>query len=349
MNRSVIVYAVALLTGAFALNVIPLRSQEPLRLQQKRAESNSPDSDHDGISDSVEQFLLAKFSPTFFLSQSDCSVRPAQFVPDAKLPTVLSDDGTIYGQAFPRAGHPGEVELHYYHLWRKDCGEMGHPLDTEHVSALVKVETNLDESKALFWYAAAHEDTVCDASQITRADTVHAGQKGATVWISAGKHASFLSPVLCTHGCGGDRCEQMERLKTRQIVNLGEAGAAMNNIAWLASPEWPLRDKMERTDFPEARVARLRTLQAADIAWANPSKRPAQAVILGANAGIGSAATGARSADTALVVANAHTSSALDEAAGKTGHALKRSTHSVLHALKMSAQTPGKILDSPPK
>ena len=312
--------------------------------QENAGQAGAADTDRDGLTDRVESELLQQFLPVFMISSTDCSVRPAQFLAGAKSPTVLDDDGTIYGQAFLRSGYPDEVELHYYHLWRKDCGEMGHRLDTEHVSALVKTGAAPAEAKALYWYAAAHEDTVCDASHLTRAATIHAEDHGATVWISEGKHGSFLSEAMCTHGCGGDRCSQMEPLKIRQIINLGEAGAPMNGIAWLASKEWPLSDKMIRSDFIEARVARVGRQADTDIAWANPSKRPAQAAILGANAGIGGAATGLRSTDTALTIADDNTSAALDTTTDKTGSALKRSSRNILKALKKSAEKTGKFL-----
>ena len=305
---------------------------------------SSLDSDHDGLSDETEAALLQKFSPTFMVSRVDCSVRPAQFLPDVKAPTVKEDDGTIYGQAFPRKGNVGEVELHFYHLWRRDCGEMGHALDTEHVSALISYGGSLGDAKAIYWYAAAHEDTICDASQVTRAETLHAEDHGAKVWISEGKHGSFLSELLCTHGCGGDRCEQMEPLKIAQIINLGEIKAPMNGISWLGAAQWPLSDKMQRTDFVETRVTRVQRLPESDIAWANPAKRPAQAAILGANAGINGAAVGARSTDAALSVADDHTSSALGTATDKTGGALKTSSRSVWKALKKSVEKTGQFL-----
>ena len=307
------------------------------------------DTDRDGLSDRVEAQLLDRFSPTFMISHTDCSIRPAQFLADTKSPIVLADDGTIYGQAFPRSGHPDEVELHYYHLWRRDCGEMGHRLDAEHVSVLVRTGAHPAEAKALYWYAAAHEDTVCDASHLTRARTLHAEDHGATVWLSEGKHASFLSEVMCTRGCGGDRCPKMELLITKQIINLGELGAPMNGIAWLASSEWPLRDKLGRSDFLGARIARVDRLPNTDIAWANPAKRPPQAAILGANAGIGGAAAGARATDSALNVANSDTSSALDATADKTGHALKTSSKDVWKAFVKTAQKTGRVLDRKPE
>ena len=317
-------------------------------MAQAQAPSLQPsdtDTDRDGLSDQTENDLLRKFSPLFMISRVDCSGVPAQFVPATKIPTILADDGTIYGQASPRKDKPNQVELHYYHLWSKDCGEMGHRLDTEHVSVLVKTGASVDDAKALYWYAAAHEDTICDASHLTRAAAIDAQDRGATVWISEGKHASFLSEVMCTHGCGGDRCAQMQPLETRQIINLGEMNAPMNGIAWLASPEWPLSDKMSRTDFPQARIARVDRVPETDIVWANPAKRPAQATILGANSGIRGAATGARAADIALDVTDTSASSALDTTTNKTGNALTSSSKNVWKALKKSTREIGKILD----
>jgi hypothetical protein len=300
--------------------------------------SASKDSDRDGLSDALEDALLARFAPTFMVSRTDCSVAPAQFAPENKIPTAMADDGTVYGQAFPQKGNSKIVELHYYHLWRRDCGELGHALDAEHVSALIEVDGDADSAKALYWYAAAHEDTVCDASHLAQGSTLGAGDRGATVWISAGKHASFLSEGLCSHGCGGDRCEQMEKLQVRAIVNLGESQAPMQEISWLHSGEWPLESKLERSDFTQARVERVNRAPQPEIVWANPSKRPAQATILGLNQGIGGAATGGRATDTTLATADDNTSSALGLATEKSGKSLKTSSANVWKALKSSAQ-----------
>jgi hypothetical protein len=307
------------------------------------------DNDRDGLSDGFELALLAKFLPTFMISNNDCSVRPAQFSLRATTPDVVADDGTIYGQVFPSKQLAGEVELHYYHLWRKDCGEMGHRLDAEHVSVLVSDAATIEGAKAKYWYAAAHEDTICDASQLTRAETIGAEAHGATVWISAGKHASFLSEALCSHGCGGDTCSHMEALSVQSVVNLGEWGAPMNGILWLASPAWPLSDKLRRSDFIESRVERLQRLPATDISWANPSKRPAQATILGAHAGVGGAATGARATDTALAVANSNTSTALGQTADGTRHALGAASRNVWRALHKSVEETERVLVRPKK
>jgi hypothetical protein len=316
-----------------------------LYCQPNHAAKRVPDSDRDGLSDSLEAQLLAAFAPDFMVSRNDCSVAPAQFVSAFSKPTVMADDGTIYGQAFPRKHHPGEVELHYYHLWREDCGELGHALDTEHVSALIQLAKADGSAVALYWYASAHEDTLCDASHLARAGTLEAEKHGPTVWISRGKHASFLSKDLCRHGCGGDRCDQMERLNVRAIVNLGEADAPMNSIVWLRSSDWPLQEKMRRSDFPRARLARVDKSPDTDVVWANPSKRPAQAAILGLNAGIGGAATGARATDSGLVVSSDDTGAALKVTSSKTGNALGRSSRNVWKALKKSADKTGRFLN----
>lgn len=205
----------------------------------------APDGDRDGLTDRLESELLDQFKPRWMIGKEDCSVKPGRFASGAVIPTVLDDDGTIYGQASPYRGRKDEVELHFYHLWRQDCGEMGHPLDAEHVAVLVRYEAD-DYGKprwwALYWYAAAHEDTVCDASQITRASTVKAVEEGVTVWISPGKHASFLNQELCTHGCGGDRCTDMDRMKTGKVINLENFRSR-----WMARSGWRRRAGRWRT------------------------------------------------------------------------------------------------------
>jgi hypothetical protein len=310
------------------------------------------DSDADGLSDTLEDALLQRFAPQFMLSSNDCSVRPARFEPGLAVPMVAADDGTIYGQATPHAvaaGGTREVEVHFYHLWRRDCGRMGHALDAEHVAVLLRAlpgasTANAKDWHAVYWYAAAHEDTVCDASQMTRASTLHAEDRGARVWISSGKHASFLNEELCHHGCGGDRCENMQELASPGVVNLGELRAPMGGAAWASSARWPLVDKLGRSDFVAVRTERLERLPATDIAWANPAKRPAQAAILGGNstvdgaitgvtAGGGAVAVGGRSTDSALTVAGDKTGTALGTAARGTGHALGKSLRAVKKAL----------------
>lgn len=281
-----------------------------------------PDTDHDGLSDGLEQALLEKFTPTFMVSRNDCSVAPAYFQAGVKIPTAIADDGTIYGQAF-RAGNG--IELHFYHLWRADCGRLGHPLDTEHVSVLVRgVGEDASSYTAQYWYAAAHEDTVCDASQVTRAITISAETHGAKVWVSAGKHASFLDEKLCERGCGGDRCDEMTELHIARVVNLGEAEAPMNGAVWAQSAQWPglLTTKMMRSDMPAPLIARVDSLPDTDVAWANPEKRPAQVTIAAGGTTIDALAMSDRKTNTALVIAGNHTGNALDKSYGAVKNAL---------------------------
>ena len=306
-------------------------------------ESDRADSDRDGLSDVLEDALLSQFTPQFFVGQQDCSILPAEFVPLAAKPIVQSDNGTIYGQAFPVPGHSGQVELHFYHLWRTDCGEMGHNLDAEHVSALV-VGDDAGKWKALYWYAAAHEDTVCDRSQITRAVTIGAEDRGPRIWISRGKHASFLSDILCASGCGGDDCGKMQALAISALINVGEPSAAMNGASWVDDPHWPLATKMRRDDFTDVRLARLNQLSGTTIAWANPQKRSYQAAIRGSDNAMEGVSSGARATDAALDTANASTEHALGAASNSTGNGLTKTYRGVAKALRLTAKSVGKAL-----
>src|SRR5262249_12988141 len=156
----------------------------------------------------------------------DCDGLPAEFVAGSSKPVVAGKDGTIYGQVSPHSADDSGtlLELHYYHLWARDCGRVGHKLDPEHVSVLVAGNSSqpASEWRARYWYAAAHENTLCDASNAAGAATLHAEDHGATVWISGGKHASFLSELKCRLGCGENRCRSMKLMQPGTVVNIGE-------------------------------------------------------------------------------------------------------------------------------
>jgi hypothetical protein len=297
---------------------------------QQQASSVAIDSDHDGLTDAEEQALLEQFAPQFMISRDDCSNQPAEFEASVATPVVAAENSTIYGQAFRRPGHREQIELHFYDLWRKDCGQRGHNLDAEHVSALLERDA-AGAWKARYWYAAAHEDTLCDASQIARAGTLKAETHGPELWISSGKHAAFLGQAICSRGCGADRCGDEERLSIGKLINVGEPSAAMNGAVWVDSAEWPLGTKMRRSDFGATRMARADGVPAGDVVWANPRKRPAQAAILGGDvaiAGVGMA----------LTTADTDTGAALDTASGKTGNALTRAYRGVKKALRGSVR-----------
>jgi hypothetical protein len=315
----------------------------------------SIDSDADGLSDALEQRLLEQFAPRFMVGRDDCSGVPAEFAPKLSVPTVKAEDGTIYGQAFPvpqttagtKGGSEPEVELHYYHLWRRDCGEHGHPLDTEHVAVLVRAsqsDTAQATWKALYWYAAAHEQTVCDVSQIARASTLHAEDRGAEVWISPGKHASYLDERLCKRGCGADKCERMVPLPPGRVINLGEQRHPMNGSVFISSSAWPLKFKMEHTDFPEEPMARLESLPPTEIAWFNPGRHPVQGVIAISSTTEGAMAKGASETASSLGTATDSAGGAISVAGDSTGGALDTTYHRTVHALGTSARHVGRAL-----
>ena len=310
---------------------------------EKLQNSALPDTDADGISDALEQRLLVQFAPSFKIAAHDCAGVPAEFEPGTAKPTVREQNSTIYGQVSRAQSFTTknpELEIRYFHLWATDCGKHGHPLDAEHVSVLVAASQSDMEAatwKAVYWYAAAHENTVCDVSQIARASTLGPDDKGVPVWISPGKHASYFSETLCHAGCGADRCEAMTPLTITAVINLGEPGKPMQGAAFLSSPQWPLATKMGATNFPEPSVARLELMPDSDIAWANPGRHPAQGII----------ADSSVVAD-AIAESGHNTTDAVSGASDSTGNALSTSARKTKHALSKSAKNVGKALGIKP-
>jgi hypothetical protein len=308
------------------------------------------DSDHDGLRDDVEQALMVQFAPHFFVDQSDCSNIPAEFQAGVATPQVEAENGTIYGQVFPAAdpvsGAPA-AEIHYYHLWRVDCGMHGHLLDTEHVAVLVRAsgpDLQTATWRALYWYAAAHENTVCDVSQIAHASTLRAQDAGADIWISRGKHASYLSRALCQKGCGADRCENMTALAPSQLINLGEVNHPMNGSAFIASSAWPLAGKMTATNFPAPVLARLNQLPESEIAWFNTGRHPSQGIIAASSVAEQAIAGGRQDAAAGISLAATDTGASLSTAQNSSGSALSKSYRNTIHALATSAHHVGQAL-----
>jgi hypothetical protein len=316
---------------------------------------SSADSDRDGLSDHLEQQLLKQFVPAFMIAAADCANEPSEFVAGVRNPTVQHEDGTIYGQVFPQKSAHGDgraVEIHYYHLWRTDCGARGHDLDSEHVSVLVRAlgdDAATAKWQATYWYAAAHENTVCDVSQIARASTLGAFDHGAKVWISAGKHASYLNEELCQKGCGADRCEEMVPLRIARIVNLGEPEHPMNGSVFMSSSRWPLMEKMQSTNFPAVALERLEGLPDTDIAWFHPGRHPAQGVIAAGGSTQNGIARGGRDTDSALATAGDSTDVAISVAKKSTGNALGKSYRKAVHALGAASRKVGKAVDAAPR
>jgi hypothetical protein len=288
-----------------------------------------PDTDHDGLSDQQEQALLEQFRPVFMISATDCAVRPSRFEPGHVLPTRIALDGTIYGQVFPvvfpgvsPVRGSGYLEIHYYTLWDRDCGRRPHPLDVEHVSAIV-INAMGSNPQALYWYAGAHEKTACDISSGARAGAIGAEQHGPVVWSSSGKHALYLHKSMCHHGCGADSCDDdVELAQKGPIINIGELGAPANGAVWVASPEWFAADKMD-SDFSAETIALL-TATSGDAVVTLRGNSSVRGAIQGSGTVLDSTEIGARHTGAALDTADNHTSKSLDKAANATGRSLKR-------------------------
>mgnify|MGYP001011502187 CR=1 FL=1 len=266
------------------------------------------DHDHDGLSDSLEQKLLERFRPHFMVSTGECDVLPAEFA-EGDAPTVKARNGTLYGHAF--AHETGAIELHWFHLWANDCGRRSHPLDVEHVSALVQKVKG--DWKARFWFAAAHQDTLCDAAHGARAEHLDAVNRGARVWISQGKHASFLSLEACARGCGGDRCDSGRALPEKKIINLGEKDHPLHGAGWIHSRHWEFTSKLH-TDFPAPSLARM--VNADGVTSVGSGLRPVQAVVAGANNALDHTGN-------AFTTAGEQTEGSLALSAEKVGQSLK--------------------------
>jgi hypothetical protein len=309
-------FSLLLLSAAVLMNAAP---------GQKPATTQSIDSDRDGISDAQEQVLLERFRPAFMISRTDCADRPSRFEPGRDEPKSVAADGTIYGQVFPLLGN--QVEIHYYTLWRADCGRMAHALDAEHVSVLISMERD-SEPQEIYWYSGAHEMTACDLSSIGRPEALTRVGDHPKIWSSSGKHALFLSENMCGHGCGADLCKDDADLqKNGPVINIGERDWPMNGASWAKSPAWPLAGKMD-SDFSPEVIARLETVRGESITTVR-GNRTVRGTIEGADAALDGGATGAHHTGAALDTANDHASRGLATATKSTRRALSRAWQTI--------------------
>jgi hypothetical protein len=305
-----------LLLGLLVLFAYPALGQEP---------APTDDQDGDGLSEALEQALLERFLPRFHVTKNDCGGLPAAFAPDEAEPRVLAQDGTIYGQAFPVDSSDGSrIELHYFHLWAKDCGRLAHPLDVEGVSVLLAADATsaaAEHWRALYWYAAAHEETVCDVSHGAHAKALDAETQGGRVFISRAKHASYLSQKRCKLGCGGDSCKNSVEMPVARVVNLGQPGRPLHGSVFAMSPRWPLAKKME-PDFTETVVQQLAGSNPKKIVAVNSALPPVRATINAGEQILSGTGTGKRHTGSALKTGKDATGSALGKAFRATGRFL---------------------------
>ena len=208
------------------------------------------DLDRDGLSDRLEQALLERFAPTLVLSAGECDGQPATLEPWAAIraSSIAAARSMATSRFAPLRPGDVEIEIKYFHLWGRDCGRPSHALDIERVSTLVRaarLDAAPEEWQAAYWYAAAHEGTVCDASSGAAAQAVRATTVGPYVYVSRGKHASYLNRGHCKWGCGSDRCDPGPPAPRGDVLNLGERDAPMNGATWLVSRRWDLADKLD--------------------------------------------------------------------------------------------------------
>lgn len=341
LPKNMLVLQIVLISSVLLIGLMATAQEASLGTQSEI------DSDHDGLSDGLEQALLVQFKPTFLVAQHDCSNLPSEFSVGIGKPQPELENGTIYGQVFPTKSSSADApaaEIHYYHLWKLDCGSHGHPLDTEHVSVLVHASGGNPTDatwKAVYWYAAAHENTVCDVSQIARASTLDAEKHGPKIWISPGKHASYFKEEWCQRGCGADRCEKMTILDSAKVINLGEVGYPMNGSLFISSPAWPLAAKMMSSNFPPVVLARLDQTSDNEIAMFNAGRHPAQGVIAISSH---TEQTVADHSQYAMNKAADSTDAAVATAQDSTGNALQKSYRHTKHALGISMRHIGEAL-----
>ncbi|UCF35734.1 MAG: hypothetical protein JSU96_12945 [Acidobacteriota bacterium] len=302
------------------------------------------DLDQDGLDDTLEEEVLRRFRPRFLVSSEDCDGLPAKFESDSTVPRAVTSDGTIYGQVFP-VSPPGTsgflIEVHYYHLWKRDCGDFGHELDTEVISTLLhsdRLDAPSTEWRSVYWYAAAHEGTLCDSSNAARSEDIGAQSRGAAVWISAGKHASFLSVELCERvGCGGDRCEQMQLAPERELINVGELGSPMNGADWIASEAWPLSEKME-THFGLALLMRFESSESDQVFFTEEPLPTTKPLLLAGNKTYGALGVGSHYTGVALRTAGTHTDRAVGRAFKEAGRSFLGTLRAVGSFLGLSGK-----------
>jgi len=287
------------------------------------------DDDRDGLPDALEQAVLERFLPTFVLSADECDGLPAAMMPGTSDPRVAARNGTIYGYVTPRSsGTEGaDVEIKYFHLWARDCGRPSHAFDAEHVSALIHApatDAPIDAWRAEYWYAAAHEGTVCDASSGARAEAIRAAASGPYVYVSRGKHASYLARGQCKWGCGSDLCDSPGApLPYSAPVNLGEPLVPLNGATWIQSRRWSLAARLQ-TDFEPSLRARLDGEPSPTVQALTIGLRPFQAPILGGDTGLDALIATGDAATTAITAAAEGASAAVASSGRAVGGALTR-------------------------
>ena len=218
-----------------------------------------------------------------------------------------------------------------------DCGRGGHALDAEHVSALVesaRLDAPAGAWTARLWYAAAHEGTLCDASSGAHASSIGAERAGPDIFVSRGKHASYLTQGQCKWGCGGDVCSDAQPLQPAAIINIGEPGAPMNGAEWVASRRWRLAEKLQ-SDFDPSVRAKLDASNTARVISLMIHLRAPQAPVLAGDTVVDALATAGRSTSSALNATGDVAAQAVGASAHAVGASMKRTASGIARFLRL--------------
>jgi hypothetical protein len=189
----------------------------------------------------------------------------------------------------------------------------------------VLLRAGSEDWQAIAWYSAAHEATVCDVSETLPAAELGAESNGPAVWISSGKHASFLRLERCDGGCSHDSCEQMVAMPTAPLINVGEPGAPLHGAAWIDSDAWLLPGKMQSA-FADTTISALLEGNSPPLP---PHRTNAQALVTAGDYGLSAVELGADHTDSALVIGQAHAGDALATADRKAKNGVKRAYSAV--------------------
>jgi hypothetical protein len=198
-----------------------------------------------------------------------------------------------------------QIELHFYHLWSRDCGRLGHDLDAEHLSAIVfapAVSAPRAQWVAEAWYAAAHQGSACDASSGALASTLGDIGSGPHVFVSRGKHASYFDRGQCKWACGGDVCGEAGVLRPAAVVNIGERDAPLNGALWVHSRRWSLAEKLS-SDFDPSTRAKLDASKGRHVVPLMQQWRAPQSPVLAGDTAIDGLVIAAGAASTAVTTA----------------------------------------------
>jgi hypothetical protein len=175
---------------------------------------------------------------------------------------------------------------------------------------------------------------VCDASSGATGQALRATQTGPFVYVSRGKHASYLNRGHCKWGCGSDICDPGPASPRASVVNLGEPEAPLNGAAWLRSRRWGLAGKLA-TDFDPALRARFDHDAPTTVLALRAGRRPFQAPILGGDTGLDALVEAGEAATLSLEAAADATATAVQATGNAAATAARKTLRGVGWFLRM--------------